>query len=51
VKAAHLETGQDADVTAAALAGELRRLALWLGLNEVQVARRGDFAAKLSEHF
>jgi len=51
VEAAHLETGQDADVTAAALAGELRRLALWLGLNEVQVARRGDFAAKLSEHF
>lgn len=51
VKAAHLETGHDADATADALAGELRRLALWLGLNDVRVARRGDFAAKISKYF
>lgn len=33
--------------TAAALAGQLRRLADWLGLTEVDVAERGDLAVSL----
>jgi uncharacterized protein YcaQ len=51
VRSAHLEAGNDADATAAALAGELRRLASWLGLTEVRLARRGDFEARLARHF
>jgi len=50
VKAAHLEPGADDDSTAAALAVELRTLAQWLDLEEVQVAKRGKFALKLAQH-
>lgn len=51
VKAAHLEPGNDAASTAAALAAELRRLAAWLGLQDVKVNRNGDFSAKLAQYF
>ena len=47
VQAAHLEPGAEAGATAPALAAELRRLAGWLGLGEVGVARRGDLAEAL----
>lgn len=48
VQAAHLEPDRRAKPVAAALAGELRALAGWLGLERVAVARRGDLAAALA---
>jgi uncharacterized protein YcaQ len=47
VNAAHLEPGADREQTAAALAGELRLLADWLGLGDVEVEPRGDLAEAL----
>lgn len=47
VHAAHLEAGADRDGTAAALADELRLLAGWLGLDDVDVRPRGDLADPL----
>lgn len=43
------DAGGDADagVVVAALAGELRRLASWLGLDDVEVGGRGSLAARL----
>ena len=41
VRAAHPEDGADPAETAAALAGELRHLADWLGLDAIRVERRG----------
>jgi hypothetical protein len=46
VQAAHAEPGAP-DETPAALAGELRRMATWLGLDDVLVGDRGDLAAAL----
>jgi len=46
VQAAHREE-KAPDDTAEALAAELRRMALWLGLDEVRVDRRGDLAEAL----
>ena len=46
VQAAHAEPGAPAQ-TAAALAGELRLMAEWLGLERVSVGRRGDLAQAL----
>ena len=46
VQAAHAEPGAP-DETPAALAGELRRMATWLGLDDVLVGDRGDLAAGL----
>ncbi|MCR4266009.1 winged helix-turn-helix domain-containing protein [Nitratireductor sp. ZSWI3] len=46
VRAAHQETGAPQD-TAEALAGELRRMATWLGLDDVDVTHKGDLAGKL----
>ncbi|HEY5072727.1 MAG TPA: crosslink repair DNA glycosylase YcaQ family protein [Caulobacteraceae bacterium] len=49
VQAAHLEPGAEAGETAAALAGELRAMAGWLGLDETRVMVRGDLSAVLLE--
>jgi uncharacterized protein YcaQ len=48
VRAAHGEAGIDAPAVAAALAGELRAMAAWLGLERVEVARKGDLARALA---
>jgi len=47
VQAAHSEPGADA-ATPAALAAELKLMAGWLGLDQVQVKPRGDLAADLA---
>ncbi len=47
VPASHLETGQTAGPVAEALAAELARLAHWLGMDRVEVARKGDLAKAL----
>jgi hypothetical protein len=46
VQAAHAEAGAPR-ATATALAAELRAMAGWLGLERVEVERRGDLAGKL----
>ena len=48
VQAAHLEPGATALETAPALAGELARLAGWLGLAQVSVIGRGALAGPLA---
>jgi hypothetical protein len=48
VPAAWLEPAADQEETAVALAGELHRLAGWLGLHEVATPERGDFAGPLT---
>ncbi len=48
VRAAYLEAGAPATPAARALAAELRTMAAWLGLEAVQVERRGDFAGRLA---
>jgi uncharacterized protein YcaQ len=48
VPSAWLESGQDPDDTAAALGLELRRLAGWLGLSEVDKPQGGDLADPLA---
>jgi uncharacterized protein YcaQ len=47
VQAAHGEPGIAKPAVAAALAAELARLAAWLGLGRVEVARAGDLAVAL----
>ncbi len=47
VRAAHIEEGADRDVVTAALADELGDMARWLGLEEVEVHRRGNLSAEL----
>lgn len=47
VPAAHAEPGVPHGEVAADVAGELRRMAGWLGLDSVDVADRGDFAPAL----
>jgi uncharacterized protein len=48
IPAAWIEPAAEQDETAGALALELRRLAGWLGLDEVAVPQRGDLAGPLS---
>jgi uncharacterized protein len=48
VQAAHAEPGADGE-TAMRLAGELRMMAGWLGLDHVEVAPKGDLAAALKD--
>lgn len=48
IPAAWLEPGADPAETAAALAAELRRLAGWLGLDDIAAPDRGDLAGPLS---
>lgn len=47
VNAAHHEADADPSDTARALAPELRLMAQWLGLEKVEVARKGNLAASL----
>ncbi len=48
VKGAFLEAGQDPERVADALAIELRQMALWLAMEDVEVADHGSLAADLS---
>ena len=48
VRAAWIEAGADPGRVAGALAAELSTLAGWLGLREIEVARRGDLARPLA---
>ena len=47
VQSAYVEPGQDKTYVAAELAGELRQMQDWLGLDHLEVANRGDLAAAL----
>jgi hypothetical protein len=47
VQSAFLEPGQDARRVIPDLAGELRQMQAWLELDRIEVAERGDLAAKL----
>jgi len=47
VIAVHAEPGRMSDGTAVVLAGELQKLAQWLGLAKVVVGRRGNFSKAL----
>ena len=49
VVGAFAEEGQEASRVAAALAGELRSMASWLGLSDVTVGDRGDLTATLRQ--
>ncbi|MDP8958342.1 MAG: winged helix DNA-binding domain-containing protein, partial [Actinomycetota bacterium] len=49
VLGAFLEPAQEAKKVAEALQGELQRMAGWLGLERIEVERRGDLAGVLSE--
>lgn len=49
VRAAYAEPGGDDPDAVAALAVELRRLAGWLGLDEVEVGARGDLSGALRD--
>jgi uncharacterized protein len=48
VEAAHVEANVDVGEATAAMAGELQRMARWLGLQGIKVARRGNAAAQLT---
>ncbi|MBX3224181.1 MAG: YcaQ family DNA glycosylase [Labilithrix sp.] len=47
VRAAHVEDGVAPEAVAEPLAGELGRLAVWLGLEDVEIVRKGRLAAAL----
>jgi uncharacterized protein YcaQ len=47
---AHAEAGAEPQRVAPALAAELQRLANWLELGTIRIARRGDLAAPLGKH-
>jgi uncharacterized protein YcaQ len=49
VRAAYLEPGSEPAAVATALAVELRTLAGWLGLEDIAVGNRGDFARRLGK--
>jgi hypothetical protein len=51
VQAAHLEPGADRGAVVPHLAAELARLAAWLDLGEVAVAKKGSLAAALLREF
>jgi hypothetical protein len=48
VQSVHLEPGSDMKKTAASLAAELRDVASWLGLETIEVTRKGSLAKALS---
>ena len=45
----HPEAGIDEVRTIRKLAGELRELADWLGLEKIRVSRKGDFGRRLAD--
>ena len=47
VQSAHVEPGQDAKRVAPELAGELGEMKGWLGLEKIEVAKRGNLSAAL----
>ncbi len=47
VQSAYVEPGQDRNHVASELAAELRQMQEWLGLDDLEVALRGDLAAAL----
>ncbi|HYL91322.1 MAG TPA: crosslink repair DNA glycosylase YcaQ family protein [Burkholderiales bacterium] len=47
VRSAHLEPGHNGPLAASAMARELKTMRNWLELDRIEVARRGDLAAKL----
>jgi len=47
VQSAFLQPAQDARLVVPELAAELRHMQAWLGLDRIEVAERGDLAAKL----
>lgn len=49
VQAAHREADTDPVLASAALAGSLRQMARWLGLEGVEVVKRGDLAPPLAQ--
>lgn len=51
VQASYAEAGVNKGEVAAALARELRTLALWLSLSDVSVARKGNMASALSSAY
>lgn len=51
IRSAYLEPGCAPASTAAALAGELKRMAQWLELPDIRVFNRGTLAAELSDYF
>jgi hypothetical protein len=48
VPGAFLEDGEDRVRVASELAAELREMAGWLGLGEIEVGKKGDLAGELS---
>jgi uncharacterized protein YcaQ len=48
VQAAHAEDGVERPIVAAALAEELRLMADWLELDDVEVVGAGDLASELA---
>jgi len=48
VPAAYIEPGEDTAAVAGAMAGELKTMATWLGLEAVSVGRQGDLARALA---
>jgi uncharacterized protein YcaQ len=48
VKAAHMEEGRNEDRVAPALADELRTMAGWLDLGDVEIAQKGNLAGALA---
>ena len=51
VQAAHLEEGATAADVVEPLAAELKLMALWLGLADISVEKRGDLAKPLAGAF
>jgi uncharacterized protein YcaQ len=47
VQSAYTEEGHHGDAIVTPLAAELRAMATWLGLNDIEVKPRGDLAAAL----
>ena len=49
VRGSYVEEGQDPARVAAPLADEMRTMAVWLGLDDVAVEKKGNLAGALSK--